>query len=143
MKKLLFVLLAAAAACASARDTWEEFPIKDALESPAAKSKLDPDIKLYFAGQPHPRVLRSMGEWKTNKKTNAFNKSARAACEWTFLSAMLEFQERAIKEGGNAVINIRSNYRNEERASSKTYTCGHGALMSGAAFKGTVVKLAR
>lgn len=127
---------------ASARDDHKMLPLKDALEAPAAQEKLDKSIKLYFAGQTHPTVIKDLGTWPTNKKTNAFGKSDTEACNWVFLSAMLSLQERAQKEGGNAVIDIMSNYRNTETASSTEYMCGVGAFVAGAAFKGTVVKVA-
>jgi uncharacterized protein YbjQ (UPF0145 family) len=52
-------------------------------------------------------------------------------------------QERAQKEGANAVIGIKSNYKNIERSSETEYMCGSGALMSGVALKGRVVELAK
>lgn len=126
---------------AFARDDQKMHPIEDALNSAAAKEKLDPVIKLYFGSQTVPVTEKNYGEWKTNKKTNGFNKSDREACEWTFLSALLELQERARKEGGNAIIHIKSNYKNKETSSETEYMCGSGALMSGVALKGDVVKL--
>lgn len=146
MNKLLPLTLTLAALAASAntfaRDDQRMHPLEEALTSEAAKDKLDPSIKLYFGNQKHPDVIKEFGEWKTNKKTNGFNKSDKEACEWVFLSAVLELQERAQKEGANAVINIKSNYKNNERSSETEYMCGSGALMSGVALKGTVVKLA-
>ncbi len=138
------VLLAAlvASGAALARDDQGMFPLSDALNTPAAKSKIDPSIKLYFGNQRHPTVIAELGEWRTNKKTNAFNKSDKEACEWVFLSAVLELQGRAKKEGGNAIINIKSNYKNNERSSETEYMCGSGAIMAGVSLKGTVVKLA-
>ncbi|MDP2432556.1 MAG: excinuclease ABC subunit A [Pseudomonadota bacterium] len=127
---------------AAARDDHKMLPLKDALEAPAAKEKLDQSIKFYFAGQPHPTVVKSLGTWPTNKKTNAFGKSDTEACNWVFLSAMLTLQERAQKEGGNAVIDIKSNYRNNETASATDFMCGVGNIVAGVALKGTVVKLA-
>ena len=126
---------------ASARDEQQLYPLADALSTSAAKEKLDPEIKLYFGDQKHPKVEKSFGEWQTNKKTNGFNKSDKEACEWVFLSAALELQERAGKEGGNAVVGIYSNYKNHKHSSSTEYMCGSGALMSGVALKGEVVKL--
>jgi uncharacterized protein YbjQ (UPF0145 family) len=128
---------------AMARDTHHMFPLEDALNTEEAKEKLDPEIKLYFGKQKHPRIGKELGEWRTSKKTNAFGKEDKVACEWAFLSAALEMQERARKEGGNAVVNIKSNYRNMEKASETEYECGAGALMAGVALKGTVVKLAQ
>lgn len=136
------VALLAISLNAAARDDHKMLPLKEALEAPAAVEKLDKSIKLYFAGQPHPTVIKELGTWPTNKKTNAFGKSDVEACNWVFLSAMLTLQERAKKEGGNAVIDIKSNYRNIETASASEYMCGAGALMAGTAFKGTVVILA-
>lgn len=127
---------------ANARDDHKMLPIKDALEAPAAQEKLDPSIKFYFAGQPHPKVAKELGTWPTNKKTNAFGKSDTEACNWVFLSAMLTLRERAQKEGGNAVIDIKSNYRNIETASATEFMCGVGNIVAGVALKGTVVKLA-
>ena len=125
---------------ASARDDRNLYQLDDALKSPNAQAKLDSGVPLYFAGQKHPGVAKTMGEFRTNKKTNAVNKSDKEACEWVFLAAMLELQERARKEGGNAVIDIVSNYKNIETRSATQYMCGNGAIMAGVAFKGTVVK---
>ncbi|AQH04832.1 excinuclease ABC subunit A (plasmid) [Burkholderia sp. KK1] len=124
---------------AFARDSVANYSIESALRSEGGK--VDREIPLYFAGQNHPGVVKSSGEFATNKKTNAFGKSDEAACQHVFLSAVLELQERARKEGGNAVINIRSNYRNVERESATEFTCGAGAMVAGVALKGEVVTL--
>jgi uncharacterized protein YbjQ (UPF0145 family) len=126
-----------------ARDDHTMYPLKDALNAPQAKERLDPRIRLYFGKRGHPPIAKDFGEWRTNKKTNAFNKSDKEACEWTFLSAVLELQERAKKLGANAVVGIKSNYRNIERSSETQYMCGNGALMAGVAFKGRVVSIRR
>jgi hypothetical protein len=128
---------------AFARDDQKMYPIADALQTPDAKEKLDPAVRLYFGNQKHPGVTKDFGEFRTNKKTNSFNKSDKEACEWVFLSALLALQERAEKEGGNAVIGVKSNYKNIQRSSETEYMCGSGALMSGAALKGQVVTLGK
>ncbi|MDE1308731.1 hypothetical protein L9W77_17725 [Vibrio aestuarianus] len=78
---------------------------------------------------------------KPVKKTNAFNKTDEEACNWVFLSAMIALKDRAIKEGGNAVVNIKSNYKNNLTSSNDTFQCGAGAVMAGVALSGEVVKL--
>ena len=142
MKKRLMLAALCAALAAShafARDTVNDYPVVDALNS--EPGKVGDDVTLYFAGQPHPVVLKSFGEFATNKKTNAFGKSDEAACQHVFLSAVQELQERARKEGGNAVINIKSNYKNELRESATEFTCGAGAMIAGVALVGDVVTL--
>jgi hypothetical protein len=124
---------------AFARDSVADYSVDAALAS--EPGKVTPDVALFFAGQKHPAVLQSFGEFATNKKTNAFGKSDMEACQHVFLSAVLELQDRARKQGGNAVVNIKSNYRNELRASPSEFTCGAGAVIAGVALVGDVVKL--
>ena len=141
MKRHLICAVAVAclASHAFARDSVESYPVAEALAS--EPGKVSEDISLYFAGQKHPGVVKNFGEFATNKKTNAFGKSDETACQHVFLSAVIELQERARKEGGNAVINIRSNYRNVERESATEFTCGAGAMVAGVALTGEVVTL--
>jgi hypothetical protein len=138
---VLFALACSASWPAAARDEQRLYPIRQALSSPAAQAKLDPGVKLYFGSQGHPPIARTIGVWPTNKKTNAFAKSDLQACEWVFLSAVIALQERARKEGGNAVVNIVSNYRHAVTVSATEYVCGAGGLIAGVALKGKVVRL--
>ena len=141
MKRHLICAVAVAclASHAFARDSVESYPVAAALAS--EPGKVGDDIPLYFAGQKHPGVVKSYGEFATNKKTSAFGKSDETACQHVFLSAVFELQDRARKEGGNAVINIKSNYKNEVRESATEFTCGAGAVIAGVALKGDVVTL--
>lgn len=124
-----------------ARDTKTMFPIADALNTAEAKAQLDPGIKFYFGDSAHPAVEKSLGNYQSNKKTRGVGRTDKEACEWTFLSAMLSFQDRVRQLGGNAVIKIESYYRRVPVPSATEYECGSGALMSGVTFRGEVVKL--
>jgi uncharacterized protein YbjQ (UPF0145 family) len=139
--KFLIVGICGYPLMASARDDQLTFPIVQALNFGAALGKLDPGVKLFFGKQRHPRIAKDLGEWSTSKKTNAFAKTDQQACEWAFLSAVIALQERARKEGANAVVNISSNYKNFERSSESEYVCGAGGLIAGVAFKGRAVLL--
>lgn len=144
MKKnglLVVVLCLLVSSTAFARDDRNRYSIADAMNSATFKAKLDRGYTFKFGNQSHGPVAKRFGEFTSNKKTNAFNKSDQAACEWAFLNAMLSFQDRITKEGGNAVINIRSFYKNNEFSSATEYECGNGAIMAGVTFKGEVVTL--
>lgn len=145
MKKLALALLATTivlySAQAMSRDDRLRFSIEEALSTEAAKEKLDAGIRFYFGDQEHGPIAKKLGQFASNKKTNAFNKSDQKACEWAFLSALISLQQRAVREGGNAVINIFSNYKNVEFKSDTEFECGAGAIIAGSALKGTVVKL--
>jgi uncharacterized protein YbjQ (UPF0145 family) len=134
------VLALVALGAAEARDDRQKFPIKAALKkSDAYKEKIESDIPLYFGKQKTPLVEKRVGEWTSNKKTNAFNKSDQEACDIAFISAAAALQDRARREGGNAVVNIRSVYKKEDVASETEYLCGSGSVMAGVALRGTVV----
>ncbi|MEE9494093.1 MAG: hypothetical protein V3W04_12020 [Gammaproteobacteria bacterium] len=126
-----------------ARDDRNMYSLDDALKNDDAMSKLDPGIGLYFGKKSHPAIVKNFGEVMTNKKTNAFNKTDKRACEWAFLSAMISLQDRAVREGGNAIVNIRSYYKRHEVTSETEYECGSGKIIAGVTFKGEVVKLAK
>jgi hypothetical protein len=100
-------------------------------------------VAFYFDDQPHPKVEKTLGEYVSNQKTNAFNKGDVEACQWVALSALKEFRRRAINEGGNAVINLHSYYKRNDLSDPTRYECHAGFLMGGVAFKGTVAKLAK
>jgi len=57
------------------------------------------------------------------------------------MSALLQLHQRAQSMGANAVINIKSNYKNREVSSETDYTCGAGATIAGVALIGTIVEL--
>ncbi|WP_316247576.1 hypothetical protein [Pseudoalteromonas sp. BZK2] len=57
------------------------------------------------------------------------------------LSALKALQERAVREGMNAVVNIQSYYKKREFVSQTEYQCGAGTFIAGVALKGTLVKL--
>ena len=126
-----------------ARDDIGDYSIEEAMGTADAKSKLGDEIKFYFGNQPHAAVEKNLGTVGTNKKTNAFGKSDKDACLWVFLSAMIALKDRALQEGANAVVDIKSNYKNNETSSDTTFKCGAGAIMAGVALRGTLVKLAQ
>lgn len=144
MKKnglLVLVLCLLVSGTALARDDRNRYSIAEAMNTAAFKEKIDRGYTFKFAGQSHGAVAKRHGEFTSNKKTNAFNKTDQEACEWAFLNAMMSFQDRITKSGGNAVINIRSYYKRGEFSSATEYECGNGAIMAGVTFKGEVVTL--
>jgi len=120
------------------------FPIQAALgKGQQYKERLESDIALYFGKQKTPAVEKRIGEWTANKKTNGFNKTDQEACDIAFISAAASLQDRAKREGGNAVINIHSVYKNDKFESASEYMCGAGTTMAGVALRGTVVTLGK
>ncbi|MEO8062540.1 MAG: excinuclease ABC subunit A [Pseudomonadota bacterium] len=134
-------VLLATASVADARETLQKFPLEAALAKSQASGQLATGIKLFFGAQKHPKPTAQLGPARTNKKTNFFNKTDQEACDWAFQSAMIQLTQYAQRVGGNAIVNIRSNYKNHPFSSETEYECGAGNVTGGAAFVGDVVKL--
>ena len=134
--------LAAIATPALAKDTWHQFSARDAQIGDLGKKSLKPDIKLYMKGEKHGKVIKQLGEFKSNKRSNGFGKPARIACDRAFISALMSLQDRAAKEGGNAVIDIYSITKDKTFESAEEYSCIKGGFISNVALMGTVAELA-
>lgn len=125
---------------ALARNTVREFDVADVLNKETNINRLS-GVSFYFGDQEHPPVAQKLGEDRTNKKTNSFNKSDEVACQWVMMSALLQLHQRAKTLGADAVVNIRSNYKNNVVSSNSKYTCGAGGIVAGVALIGDFVKL--
>ncbi|MDR0250603.1 MAG: excinuclease ATPase subunit [Burkholderiales bacterium] len=138
----LLVSLSLFVTSVQARDTRYLFSIEKAIEMGKAQGRLDNNIKFYFGGQSHPAVATTLAkDVTTNKKTSRADKSNEEICNWVMLSALVQLQERARKEGGNAVINIESYFKKRSFSSKEQFECYVGSVMAGVALKGDVVKL--
>jgi hypothetical protein len=124
-----------------ARDERLKMPIAAAMGSAEANDKLGSDVKFFFGAEKSPKPAQTLGSFTSNKKTNFANKSDEEGCKIAFLSAMIALKDRALREGGNAVVNIHSIYKNEKFESDTEYECGAGRILGGVALRGTVVRL--
>jgi uncharacterized protein YbjQ (UPF0145 family) len=131
-------LLVATAACA--RNTLHDLPVQGAKDSRHATTLLD--VRFYMAGEKHSKIAKTIGEWPTSQRTNAFNKTDEDACNLVFLSAIIALQKRAKAEGGDAVIDIKSTTKHNDLSSPTQFRCVAGAMVANVALTGTVVKLA-
>ena len=139
---IMSVLLVAVASSAHARDDIRSYSIADALASEQAKGIIGNNIKFYFGDSvPELPIKRNIAEYRHNRKTNASNKSDTEACQWVFLSALKDLRDSAIQNGANAVINIKSNYKNNLSSSNDTFQCGAGTLVAGVALVGDIAIL--
>ena len=116
------------------------YSIADAMSLADYKDRLQ-GVDYYFGDQRHPPVEKSFGVRTTSQRSNTFARENEASCARAFASAMLRLRAAALRAGGDAVIDIKSNYEHNEISSQTQYQCASGAVMSGVALKGTVVKL--
>jgi len=126
---------------AAADDAVSVHELSAVTARPDFASQLE-GVRFYFGDQPHPSVARRIEpDAQTSLRTRKFGRSSEEACQWVMLSALLQLRDHALSVGGNAVVNVRSNWRNREWSSATQYQCAAGFLMAGVALKGDVVSL--
>lgn len=125
---------------AAAEDAVSTHAIENVLQRPDFGSQMEGVTFSFGAGS--PAVSRRIEEGVTTSvRTRKFGRSTEESCQWVMMSALIQLRQRAIDLGGNAVINIRSNWRNVEWSSESEYQCASGFLMAGVALKGDVVEI--
>jgi len=144
----LFVTALLAAGAASAADELLTMPIDKALASPAAKSRIDPGIKLLFGfnridGGQDARLYKTVKRVRrpVDKVANGPVPTDADLCASMFVEAVQDLQQRATREGNNAVAEIHSNWKDDETASDSTYVCAKGSAFIGVALKAVLVKV--
>ena len=126
---------------AAADDAVTTHEISAVTARPEYASQIE-GVQFFWGDTRHPAVARRIEEGaQTSPRTRKFGRSTEEACQWVMLSAMVRLRDHALSVGGNAVINVRSNWRNVEWSSTTQYQCAAGGLMAGVALKGDVVSL--
>lgn len=124
-------------------DSLVKYPIKESMEIEKVRNLFDNDVSFYWGNSPHKKVTKKFGSFKTSKRTNGFGKAQSQACAWAMASSLVALRDRAKREGGNAVINIVSNIKNNEESSETAYSCLAGRVVVNVALKGDVVTLSK
>jgi uncharacterized protein YbjQ (UPF0145 family) len=135
--------LAGLAQPAVARDTVLHLSIQDVLNSGDYAEHVGKDVNFVFGTGAAPAGAKLMGTFVANRKTNSFNKTDERACAWAMVAALEALHARALKEGGNAVVNVISYYKKVSFVSATEYECHAGGIVAGVALQGTVAQIAR
>jgi uncharacterized protein YbjQ (UPF0145 family) len=133
---LPFALLMAAPA--SADDAVGSYSIASVTQRPDFATQLE-GVRFYFGSAAHPAGRTIESNAQTSLRTRKLGRSNEEACQWVMLSALVQLRDHARAIGGNAVINVRSNWQNVPSTSSTEYQCATGFLMAGVALKGDVI----
>ena len=140
-RSIMALALSLVASATFAAKDIGNFSVEDAMKSEKAYNMLGSNIKFYFGDQPHGAITKDFFEYTSYRKTNGSVKSDKAACEQAFLEVLKEFKSQAESAGGNAVVNIRSKYKNDITSSTETFKCVSGLVASDVTLVGEVVKI--
>ena len=138
---LLAALLALVPAAAQAKDEQRLFDIAFVLASPEGKERFDDTIRFYWSGQTAPTALQTLRIQTSERKTFSPTRTEQEACDQSFLEALAALRDAARAAGANAVVEIKSLYKNREFRSTTQYECRLGYFAAGVTLEGTLVKL--
>ncbi|WP_420471517.1 hypothetical protein [Brevundimonas sp. FT23042] len=135
------LLAAPATPTTAAADVVTIHELANVLERPEYAAQLE-GVRFYFGDAPHPGVSRRIeADVTTSQRSRRLGRSAEESCQWVMLSALIRMKNQTLANGGNAVINLKSNWDNVEWSSRTQYQCSAGFLMAGVALKGDMVSL--
>lgn len=148
LRSALVVTALLASGAASAADELLNMPIDAALKSPTAAARIDPGIQMSWGfskldGAQNPVSFKTIKRVRrpVSQVRDAPRPTDAELCQAVFVEAVQELQQRASSTGNNAVMEIRSNWKDDETSSDKTYVCAKGAAYIGVALKATLVKV--
>lgn len=125
-----------------ARNTFHDLSVRDAAKSVKGEEKLL-NVPFYMAKQKHPAIRKDLGVFKSNKRTNAINKSDEQACRIAFLSAIISLQQRAQRMGADGIVDIKSITKHKSLVSASKYRCAAGDLMANVVLTGRLVEFSK
>lgn len=131
-----------AATPAAADDAVSQHLIETVMQHPEFQAQVGDSVRFYWGDAPTPAVARRIEQNATTSlRTRKLGRATGEACRWVAMSALIQLRDHATSMGGNAVVNIRSNWNNVEYSSRTEYQCAAGFLMAGVALKADVVSL--
>lgn len=127
---------------AQARDMKYMLPIQNALDSDTAKATLDPSIRLSFGPQTSGAVAQAITAVQSHGRMKAEKGNDVASCVASFVDGLKTLQNNAKSAGANAVVNIRSYFKNgPDVASTMEFECHAGSVYSHVMLKGDLVHI--
>lgn len=127
---------------AEARDEQRLFDLATVLSSPEGRDRFDDTVQFFWAGQDAPATAQAFSVQTSQRKTFAPTRTAREACDQSFIEALAALRDAAKKAGGNAVVSIKSLYKNREFRSPVEYECRMTYFAASVTLEGKLVRLA-
>lgn len=141
-RRLVFLIAVAGCALpAHARDERLLLDIGAALASAEGRDRFDDTVQFYWGEQPYPAVRQSFGIHTSTRKRFAPTQTDQDACQTAFIAALAALRDAAKAAGANAVVDIKSLYKNREFRSETQYECRAGYVVTGVTLEGRLVTL--
>ena len=126
---------------AQARDEQRLFDIALVMTSADGRDRFDDTVQFHWAGQDELTVAQAFSIHTSERKTFAPTRTPQEACDQSFIEALAALRDAAKKAGANAVVNIKSLYKNREFRSATQYECRLSYFAASVTLEGKLVKL--
>lgn len=130
-----------AATPARARDDRMLFNVDTTLASAEGKDRFDDTVQFYFGERPYPQPSQTFGVHTSERRVFAPSRTDDVACQLAFIEALAALRDAAKEAGANAVVDIKSIYKNREFRSETQFECRAGYVVTGVALEGRLVRL--
>ena len=137
----LVLALALCAPAAHARDEQRLNDVAAALGTPEGRDRFDDTIQFFWADQETPAAEQSFSIHTAERKTFLPTRTEQEACDQSFIEALASLRDAARKIGANAVVGIKSLYKNREFRSATQYECRLSYFSASVTLEGRLVKL--
>lgn len=138
---LVVVASALCAPAAQARDEQRLYEISAALATPQGRDRFDDTIQFFWAEQDTPAAEQSFSIHTSERKTFLPTRTEQEACDQSFIEALASLRDAARKMGANAVVGIKSLYKNREFRSATQYECRLSYFSASVTLEGRLAKL--
>ena len=126
---------------AQARDERMLFDVDGTLAGAEGKDRFDDTVQFYFGDRTHSQPLQAFGVHTSERRTFAPIRTDAEACQHAFIEALAALRDAAKAAGANAVINIKSLYKNREFRSPTQYECRVGYITASVTLESRLVSL--
>lgn len=138
----------ALAACAlphaaDARDDQRLFDLATVLGSAESRDRFDDTVRFFWSGENAPAPEQAFAIHTSERRTFLPTRTEREACDQSFIEALAALRDAAKKAGGDAVVEIKSLYKNREFRSATQYECRLSYFAATVTLEGRLVRLSR
>ena len=95
----------------------------------------------YFGDEKHPEIEKNLIEASSTRTVNVTLKFGNNSCIAAFLETLSALQKTAKGYKADAIVNIRSSYKDDQLNSTTNYLCEPGFFVASVGLKADVVTL--
>lgn len=139
----LYLVACALSPAAHARDDQRLFDLATVLASAESRDRFDDTVRFFWSGENAPAPEQAFAIHTSERRTFLPTRTEREACDQSFIEALAALRDAAKVAGADAVVEIKSLYKNREFRSATQYECRLSYFAATVTLEGRLVRLSR